>query len=85
MTLTDPQPALAEQSAFIGYLVGLAGLGRMVHSLAADEGRSPGESDDFVYLLLGLAGIGAGIEQLTEATPSPTTIATHRDAGRWLR
>ncbi len=27
MTITDPQPALAEQSSFIGYLVGLAGLG----------------------------------------------------------
>ena len=28
MTLTDPREALADQSSFISYLMGLAGLGR---------------------------------------------------------
>ena len=36
MTLTDPREALADQSNFVGYLVGLAGLARVVHTLAAD-------------------------------------------------
>ena len=39
MTLTDPRDALAEQSSFISYLVGLAGLARVVHALAADGDR----------------------------------------------
>ena len=29
MTLTDPREALADQSNFIGYLLGLAGLGQV--------------------------------------------------------
>jgi hypothetical protein len=36
MSLTDPREALADQSNFIGYLVGMAGLARVVHTLAAD-------------------------------------------------
>ena len=39
LMLTDPHPALAEQSNFIGYLVGLAGAARAVHALAADSDR----------------------------------------------
>ena len=93
MTLTDPRETLADQSNFIGYLVGLAGLARVVHTLAAHEGRRPGprrDPDDFVYALLGLAGIGAGIEKLADsATPQPVsnpdapTLASA--TMRWLR
>jgi hypothetical protein len=93
MTLTDPREALADHSDFIGYLVGLAGLGRVVHTLAADgdpRAGGPRDSDDFVHALLGLASIGAAIERFAssamaqqnstaEVPPSaaPTT--------RWLR
>ncbi|MDR3658472.1 MAG: hypothetical protein P4L48_23320 [Mycobacterium sp.] len=92
MTLTDPREALADQSNFIGYLVGLAGLARVVHTLA-DADRRPGphrDPDDFEYALLGLAGIGAAIERLADSAiaqpdltpeappPASTTM-------RWLR
>ncbi|OUZ02313.1 hypothetical protein B0172_03600 [Mycobacterium avium subsp. paratuberculosis] len=40
MTLTDPRDALADQSDFIGYLVGLAGLADVVHTLAGDGPRA---------------------------------------------
>ena len=36
MTLIDPREALAEQSNFIGYLLGEAGLGQVVRALADD-------------------------------------------------
>ncbi|MCV7256118.1 hypothetical protein H7J86_28500 [Mycobacterium hackensackense] len=88
MTITDPQPALAEQSSFIGYLVGLAGLGQLVRSLAAPGGAGPHPEDDFVHLLLGLASIGTAIEGLvgSEPDPPPTSGATSLpSAGRWLR
>jgi len=64
MTLTDPREALADQSNFIGYLVGLAGVARMVHTLADDDRRSDTchGPDDFVHVLLGLASLGAAIE-----------------------
>lgn len=93
MTLTDPREALADQSSFIGYLVGVAGLARAVRALAAEgdhlEARAR-EADDFVHVLLGLASLGAAIECLAESSPaqqdprdavtSPTSTAT-----RWLR
>lgn len=89
MTLTDPQSGHAEQSTFISYLVGVAGLGSVVHSLAADVAGSPREADDFVYLLLGLASTAAGIERLAVPAPpeeQPTAeAATPPDTGRWLR
>ncbi|SCX25353.1 hypothetical protein [Mycolicibacterium fluoranthenivorans] len=92
MTITDPQPALAEQSSFIGYLVGLAGLGRLVRSLAApgSAGPYPGPhpEDDFVHLLLGLASIGTAIEGLVGSEPDlpPVSGATSLpSSGRWLR
>jgi hypothetical protein len=69
MTLTDPHDALADQSNFIGYLVGLAGLARLVHTLAADsnlQAETSCDSDDFVHLLLGLASLGDAIERLAE-------------------
>ncbi|QNJ94655.1 hypothetical protein HZU40_10570 [Mycolicibacterium fluoranthenivorans] len=92
MTITDPQPALAEQSSFIGYVVGLAGLGQLVRSLAAPGGAGPHPGphpeDDFVHLLLGLASIGTAIEGLVGSEPDlpPTSGATSLpSSGRWLR
>lgn len=93
MTLTDPRDALAEHSDFIGYLVGLAGLGRAVHTLAADGNRrsdAPRDSDDFVHAVLGLASIGAAIERLANSAmaqqiptaEAPPLVAPTR---RWLR
>jgi hypothetical protein len=74
MTLTDPRDALADQSDFIGYLVGLAGLAQVVHTLAADSGfgevdrtEVPCGADDFVHALLGLASIGAAIERFANS------------------
>jgi hypothetical protein len=89
MTLTDPREALADQSDFIGYLVGLAGLAQVVHTLAADGDRSargPRDSDDFVHVLLGIASIGATIERfansaMAQQNPTPPAAPTRR----WLR
>jgi hypothetical protein len=93
VTLTDPREALADKSEFIGYLVGLAGVARVVHDLAADgdrQARDPRDADDFVHVLLGLASIGAAIERLAGSVvaqrnptievppPAPPTM-------RWLR
>ena len=60
MTLTDPREALADQSNFIDYLIGLAGLGQLVHALADGDRRadSSGDADDFVNVLLGIASLG---------------------------
>lgn len=93
MTLTDPREALADQSSFIDYLVGLAGLARVVHTLAADSDHRPGsprESDDFVHVLLGFASLGKAIEglanpvmaqdNLTAEAPRPGSASR-----RWLR
>ncbi|MGO9156958.1 hypothetical protein [Mycobacterium sp.] len=93
MTLTDPREALADQSNFIGYLVGLAGLGRVVHTLAADTDKKfgrPRDPDDFVYALLGLAGLGAAIERLAnfagpQPNPTPEPLSTAFATLRWLR
>jgi hypothetical protein len=93
MTLTDPRKALAEQSDFIGYLVGLAGLARVIHTLAADgdgRGGGPRDSDDFVYALLGLASIGAAIERfansaMAQQNPTAETPAPAAPITRWLR
>jgi hypothetical protein len=91
MTLADPREALADQSEFVSYLMGLAGVAELVDSLAADDNRQPGsagESHDFVYALLGLASIGAAIKRLADyAVPqgdwagSPSAFSTTR----WLR
>jgi uncharacterized membrane protein YuzA (DUF378 family) len=88
MSLTDPRPALAEASTFIDYLVGLAGLGQLVHALAAETGSTATAADDFVYLLLGLAGLADRVEQLAAsptATPTPSGVTAYPDSGRWLR
>ena len=92
MTLTDPREALADQSDFIGYLVGLSGLARVVHTLAADGDRragGPRDSDDFVHVLLGLGSIGAAIERFANsamAQQNPTVeVAPAAPTTRWLR
>jgi hypothetical protein len=91
--LTNPTPALAEQSCFIGYLLGLASLANAVHALAADghpRADTPRQADDFSYLLLGVASVGDAINRLAEsARGEPCEVP---DAGslpstnnRWLR
>jgi hypothetical protein len=91
--LTDPRPALAEQSNFVSYLVGLAALARAVHALAGDghpRSNAGHEADDFVYLLLGIASTGGAVESLVEsarAQPSATADAAPLASmnTRWLR
>jgi hypothetical protein len=93
MTLTDPREALADQSNFIGYLVGLAGLARVVHTLAADgDHRSDPsrDSDDFVHALLGLASLGESIERYAnsataQSNPIPEAPPPANATIRWLR
>jgi hypothetical protein len=94
MTLTDPREDLAEQSSFVGYLMGLAGLAQVVHTLGAPDAGCradpPREADDFVHVLLGVASLGQEIEGLVEAVgmqqnhaatpPQPASAGT-----RWLR
>jgi hypothetical protein len=93
MTLTDPREALADQSNFIGYLVGLAGVARLVHALAADDDSHPAgshDADDFVHALVGIASLGDAIDRLAEpvlaqqhprSEPDPPDWTTRR----WLR
>ena len=93
MTLTDPRDALADQSDFIGYLVGLAGLAQVVHTLAADGDRragGPPDSDDFVHVLLGLASLGAAIERfansaMAQQNPAAEALPPTAPTTRWLR
>jgi hypothetical protein len=91
MTLTDPREALADQSNFIGYLLGLSGMARAVRELAADDNRradAPRDADDFVHALLGIASLGELIERLGESTPAqpnPIAEAPVSTMTRWLR
>ena len=93
MTLTDPREALAEQSTFIGYLMGLASLGRVVRAMADDGDRqtnTSSDADDLVHVLLGVASLGNAIERLAEtapaaAHPEATTSPSDSAITRWLR
>jgi hypothetical protein len=89
MTLIDPHDALAEQSNFIGYLMGLAGLAQVVHHLADGDRRAepPSDADEFVHVLLGIASLGHGIERLAESVPaqSNSQAAIPSSNTRWLR
>jgi hypothetical protein len=91
MTLTDPRQALAEQSSFVGYLMGLASMARAVHELAADDTRRvdpPSDADDFVHALLGIASLGEKIELLGKSAAGQqnlVTEATGPTTFRWLR
>lgn len=89
MTLTDPRDALADESTFIGYLMGLAGVARLVLALAEAPRRpeNNGAADEFVDVLLGLASVGRMIEHL--AAPAAAATSTSGPGtvlqGRWLR
>lgn len=93
MTVTDPREALADQSSFIDYLVGLAGLAGVVRTLAADGERRSGPTrdvGDFEYVLLGLAGLGTAIERLAnpagkQRSPSIDATPPNPTPVRWLR
>ncbi|MBB5164466.1 hypothetical protein [Mycobacterium sp. AZCC_0083] len=91
MTLTNPREALADQSNFIGYLLGLSGMARAVRELAADDNRrtdAPRDADDFLHALLGIASLGELIERLGESTPAqqnPIAEAPVSTMTRWLR
>jgi hypothetical protein len=91
MTLTDPRDGLAEQSSFVGYLLGLAGLARMVHALASGASitpNAPRDADDVVYVLLGVASLGHAIERIAEplsAQRDSTAGAPPATNIRWLR
>jgi hypothetical protein len=90
VTLTDPREALANQSNFIGYLMGLASLGQVVHTLAG-EGISrtdtSGDVDDFVHVLLGIASLAESVERLVEtsSTVQLQPAASPAASVRWLR
>lgn len=88
MTLTDPREALADQSSFIDYLLGLTGVAHLVHALADDPRHHDIDcpADDVVHLLLGFASIGRTIEHLG-APPVPPMDAAPRGGTqiRWLR
>ncbi|MBB2772238.1 MULTISPECIES: hypothetical protein [Mycolicibacterium] len=88
MTLTDPREALADQSSFIGYLLGLTGVAHLVRALADDprHHETGVPADDFVHLLLGFASIGRTIEHLgapsvPPVVPTPSGVTQIR----WLR
>jgi hypothetical protein len=88
--LTDPRQSLAEHSSFVSYLLGLAGLARVVQALARDGNRRqdpPHEADDLVHLLLGLVSLGEAIERLAETAPAQQNSAAPAAATntRWLR
>lgn len=92
MSLTDPHPALAEQSSFVGYLLGLVGVARSVRTLAvygdAERTGALPEDEDMVYLLLGLTSLGDAVERLVEeAQPQPGSPSkpTLHSTTRWLR
>ncbi|OBF32597.1 hypothetical protein A5719_28630 [Mycolicibacterium peregrinum] len=88
MSLSDPRAALARQSSFLGYLVGLAAVSRAIHTLAGHGSASaqPRPADDFVHALLGLASLGTAVERLAESAPAQPVPAYPPDAvSRWLR
>jgi uncharacterized membrane protein HdeD (DUF308 family) len=91
MTLVDPREALADQSAFIGYLLGVAGVAQLVHELAADgdpAAEGSRAADDFVHVLLGLAALGEAVEALADATREhrrPEVRLPASSYERWLR
>lgn len=99
--LTEPRAALAENASLIDYLVGVAGLGRLVRALAAGGagnagevgggtprevgGGTPREADDFVHVLLGLAALGARVERLAPPAPVSPPGSAPDSSVRWLR
>ena len=93
MTLTDPREALADQSSFIGYLIGLAGLGQR----GACAGRrrppsrlSPAMPTTSSTCCSALRASEQAVERLAESAPRSTALGS-RGTGprstntRWLR
>ncbi len=93
MTLTDPREALADQSNFVSYLMGLASLAQVVHALAADGERRtdpPRDADDFVHVLLGPRAprrrpSSDWPNQLQPAPQQRAAAASALTETRWLR
>ncbi|MBU9764826.1 hypothetical protein FR943_13370 [Mycobacterium sp. TNTM28] len=88
MTLCDPRAALAEQSSFLGYLMGLVSVARTIRALGdtAVEPRPARPADDFVHALLGLAALGTAIEGVVPTDPEPPgTVSSPEIPARWLR
>lgn len=88
MNVSDPRAALAEQSNFVGYLVGLVSVSHAIHTLACAgaECATARPADDFVHALLGLASVGTAIERLAESVPAqPVPPDPLDDPVRWLR
>lgn len=91
--LTEPRAAMTENASLIDYLVGLAGLGRLVRALAADGagnagevgGGAPREADDFVHVLLGLVALGARVERLAPPASVSPPGSVPDSSVRWLR
>lgn len=84
MSLTEPRAALAENACLIDYLVGLAGVGRLVRTLGTGGGERQ-EADDFVHVLLGLAALGARVERLAPPAPPAPAGEVPDPSLRWLR
>ena len=84
MTLTEPRAALAENASLIDYLMGLAGLGRLVRALGTGGG-APREADDFVHVLLGLAALGTRVERLAPPARISPPGPNPDSSARWLR
>jgi hypothetical protein len=78
LMLTDPREAHAEHNDVVNCLMGLASMARMVHALAAAEGRRPttsAEADDFVHLVLGLASLGETVGLVAQPARAPRPTA----------
>lgn len=76
--LSDPRPALTEQSDFHHLLVGLAGLGELVRALAGPPGgpadtAGAAEPGELVHVLLGLVSLGDAVSRMA-AVPH---VASH--------
>ncbi|GAA5176448.1 hypothetical protein GCM10023321_84850 [Pseudonocardia eucalypti] len=87
--LSDPRPALTEQSDFHHLLVGLAGLGELVRALAGPPGGPSGtaEADELVHVLLGLVSLGDAVGGMAAApvpAPAPPPDGP-AELVRWLR
>ena len=87
MTLTDPRKALAEQSSFLDYLLGLRSLAGTVRVLADDPQRiDAAPIDDFVHVLLGVVSVGNAVDRLAQPTPAqPPAAEPDSFQRRWLR
>jgi hypothetical protein len=87
--LSDPRPALADQSGFHHALLGLASLAELVGALGSGPAPAMAEAevDDLVYALLGVVGLGDRICRLA-TSPDPEDVpeaVVPPEPGEWLR